>query len=362
HFSRPIRLEAALRSLQYPDISVTQNGHVYVTFRTYTAAGHTRDAIYVVKSKNCGRTFSTPHRIATFIRFDAEDQSSPQPVPTQSVRDDPSSGDGTAINSDVARDCGDFADACTSGYTFFRHDTQVRSTANQYASRGESIYLVYDATKPATEESTGTTYGTDGRGRAGQSGIYFIRYNGVTGAHTTPSLIDDQTTGDQIFPDISADGGVLHAIWWDSRNDSCYDVTRPIGNCPDKTTVPSLDVYGATSTNGDTWTGQTRISDVTTNPNYEQFDNRAVPFAGDYLYETSLGSFAYTVWTDWRNTAQGTDPRETTEDADQATSDVLQCRELQTQNTKKDPVSSWSGDECPHDGGIDQNIYGDLAP
>ena len=68
------------------------------------------------------------------------------------------------------------------------------------------------------------------------------------------------------------------------------------------------------------------------------------------------------MWTDWRNTAQGTDPRETTEDADQATSDVLQCRELQTQNTKKGPVSSWSGDECPHDGGIDQNIYGDLAP
>jgi hypothetical protein len=30
--------------------------------------------------------------------------------------------------------------------------------------------------------------------------------------------------------------------------------------------------------------------------------------------------------------------------------------------TKKGPVSFWSGDLCPHDGGIDQNIYGDLAP
>src|SRR5712691_1834585 len=70
----------------------------------------------------------------------------------------------------------------------------------------------------------------------------------------------------------NAYGGVLHAIWWDSRNDPCFSVTRPIGNCADRTTVPSLDVYGATSADaGATWTDQSRISDVTTNPNYEQF-------------------------------------------------------------------------------------------
>ena len=133
--------------------------------------------------------------------------------------------------------------------------------------------------------------------------------------------------------------------------------------------MPSLDVYGATSTNaGTTWTGLTaatksaRVSDVSTNPNYEQFDNRAVPFAGDYLWVTSLGSVAYTVWTDWRNTVQGTDPRETTEDADATTADVHQCRILRTFQTKKGPFKAWSGDLCPHDGGIDQNIYGDLAP
>jgi hypothetical protein len=77
---------------------------------------------------------------------------------------------------------------------------------------------------------------------------------------------------------------------------------------------------------------------------------------------TSLGSFAYTTWTDWRNTVQGADPRETTEDADQTTADVLQCRTLNTVQTKKGSVSAWSGDLCPHDGGLDQNIYGDQAP
>jgi len=361
-FSQPMRLESSLKSLQFPDISVTNNGDVYVTFRTFTSVGPSTDAIYIVKSTDCGATFSPARQITTFIPNDPRDVSAPQPVPTQLVADDPSSGDGTDADSG-ARDCGDFADACASGYTFFRRDSQVRSTADQYDAAHEWIYIAYDATKPGTEAPTGTTYGTDGHGIGGQDGVYFLRYDGATGAHTAPALIDDQSVGHQTFPDVSADGGVLHAIWWDSRNDRCYSVTRPIGNCADRTTVPSLDVYGATSTNaGTAWTGKTRISDVTTNPNYEQFDNRAVPFAGDYLWVTSLGSFAYTTWTDWRNTVQGTDPREATEDADQTSSDVHQCRTLNTVQTKKGPVSFWSGDLCPHDGGIDQNIYGDLAP
>jgi hypothetical protein len=362
HFSQPMRLESSLKSLQFPDISVTDNGHVYVTFRSFSTVGPSIDAIYIVKSTDCGKTFSPPTQVTTFIPNDPRDLSTPQPVPTQLVGDDPGSGDGTDA-SDGARDCGDFADACASGYTFFRRDTQVRSTADQYDAAHEWIYMAYDATKPGTEAPTGTTYGTDGPGVGGQDGIFFIRYDGATGAHTAPELIDGQPVGHQVFPDISADGGVLHAIWWDSRNDRCYSVTRPIGNCADRTTVPSLDVYGAMSTDaGDNWTPGARITDVTTNPNYEQFDNRSVPFAGDYLWVTSLGSFAYTTWTDSRNVVQGTDPREATEDADQTTSDVHQCRELRTVQTKKGPVSFWTGDLCPHDGGIDQNIYGDLAP
>ena len=88
------------------------------------------------------------------------------------------------------------------------------------------------------------------------------------------------------------------------------------------------------------------LTDATSNPNYEQFDNRAVPFAGDYLWVTSLGSFAYGVWTDWRNTVQGTDPRETPEDEDDATADVKQCRTLVTQ-TKKATTRSLDGDPAP---------------
>ena len=367
-FSSPLKLTASdtLKDLQFPDIAVTHNGHVYVTFRSFTDVAHATDSIFVVKSADCGKTFGKAKQITTFIRNDAVDQSDPQAIPThpQAQPDDPLFGEEGDAQSDNSRDCGDFADHCTSGYTFFRRDTQVRSTADQLDSAHEWLYLVYDATKPGTETSTGTTYGTDGRGVGGQAATYFLRYDGANGTHTTPAVIDNQASGHQVFPDISADGGVLHAIWWDSRNDTCYSVTRPIGNCADRSTVPSLDVFGATSTDGGaTWTGKTRITDVSTNPNFEQFDNRAVPFAGDYLWVTSLGSFAYTVWTDWRDTVQGTDPREVPEDEDGASSDVKQCRTLLSITDKKgNTTQEWSGDQCPHDGGLDQNIYGDLAP
>src|SRR6266516_4333668 len=152
-FSSPMRLESSLKSLQFPDISVTHNGHVYVTFRTFTSVGQSTDAIYIVKSTDCGKTFSPARQITTFIPSDAQDQSSPQPVPTQAVSDDPASGEGMDAHSDRSRDCGDFGDACTSGYTFFRRDTQVRSTADQLDSTHEWIYVVYDATKPGTETS-----------------------------------------------------------------------------------------------------------------------------------------------------------------------------------------------------------------
>ena len=58
--------------------------------------------------------------------------------------------------------------------------------------------------------------------------------------------------------------------------------------------------------------------------------------------------------TDWRNTVAGTDPRERTEDEDGRTADVRQCRTFTN--------GAWSSDLCPRDGGLDQNIYGDLTP
>jgi hypothetical protein len=360
-FTKPLKVSQTISDVQFPDIAVTGNDNVYVFFRSFASGrGQEGDAIYYVKSLNCGATFTRPMLLTSFIRSDAKDVSEPEPIPAQSRPDDPLFGE-ESPEQGIARDCGDFGDACESGYTFFRRDTQERATADQFDAAHEYLYVVYDATKPGTQVATGTSYYTVSPGVGGQAAIFFTRLNGADGTSTAPAPIDSEVTGHQVFPDVSADNpaaasrGTVHTIWWDSRNDSCYSAARPIGNCADRTTVPSLDAWGAVSHDfGGTWPTISRISDVTTNPNYEQFDNRAVPFAGDYLYVSSLNDTSFGVWTDWRDTVAGTDPREIPEDEDAGTADVKQCRTFSG--------GAWSGDLCPRDGGLDQNIYGDAMP
>jgi hypothetical protein len=254
----------------------------------------------------------------------------------------------------LARDCGDFSSACQSGYTFFRRASSTQSRSDQRDNVNEFVYLVFDATIPGTEVSSGTSYGSIEPGVASQSGVYFVRYDGATGVATAARRIDANAAGHQLFPAISADGGVLHALWWDSRNDPNYSVRRPIGNDAAGHVGASLDVFAAKSTDqGNTWTTATRLTNTTTNPNYEQFSDRTVPFAGDYLWITSVGNFAFGAWTDWRNTVVGADPRELGSSNEGA--DVKQCRTFS-------PTTGWSGDQCPHDGGLDQDIYGSQAP
>ena len=50
-----------------------------------------------------------------------------------------------------------------------------------------------------------------------------------------------------------------------------------------------------------------------------------MPFAGDYLWIDAQGGQTFGVWTDWRNTVPGIDPREPASDVTGA--DVKQCRD-----------------------------------
>lgn len=360
-WSQPTKLTESIQSVQDPDIAVTGNGNVYVTFRSFAFVNGLPNAIYYAKSTDCGATFSRPVLLTEFVRWDAVDVTDPQPIAgaRSALQDVGGETQGPAPDKEArARDCGDFLDRCASGYTFFRVNTSPRSTADQYDKDHEYVYVVYGATKPGTEVDTGTTYGTVASGTGSQSGAYFIRLDGATGAHTDPVLLDGQTVGHQIWPDISADGGVLHVLWYDSRNDASYSPARPIGNQADRTVVQALDVFASRSTDaGATWATATIQTTFKSNPNYEQFDNRAVPFNGDYLWITSLGNFAFGTWTDYRNTVQGSDPREGTGgDSDGSTADVKQCRAFDS------ATGTWGPDTCPHDGGLDQDIYGAIMP
>jgi hypothetical protein len=351
-FSSPMKLSQGVHDIQFPDIAVTGDGHVYVTYRQFAdvRSNSSTNAIAYNASTDCGATFSAPHIVQGFEPYD----------PTDILAAD-SSAPGT-----VTGECGDFAEQCASGYTFMRGGTQVRSTADQQDKLHDYVYVLYDPSIPGTEASSGTTYGSVTsedlpakyhRDVGSQSGIYFLRLNGATGGHTAPVLIDDPRShgGLQRFPDISVDAGSMHAIWWDSRNDPCYSPARPLGNCADGTTVPSLDAFAASgSTSTLDWSPATRLSDTSSNPNWEQFGGRTVPFGGDYLYVSSVGTSSFGTWTDWRNVVPGSDLREGG-DSDADSADVKQCR---TQN----PDGSISGDTCPWAGGLDQNIYGALTP
>src|SRR5215510_7992947 len=353
-WSAPMLLTSNIANVQNPSIAVTGNGHVYVTFDMGALNNGQPDGIGVAKSSNCGATFSKATVLTTYIPYNAQDIQNPQPIPPPgSAIDDPLDTDTSAPEA-VARDCGDFDNACKSGYTFFRRASSTIAKADQQDNVNEFIYLVFDATIPGTAVRSGTSYGSVSPGVASQPGAYFLRYNGATGVATPPKLIDPQPAGHQLFPAISVEGGFLHALWWDSRNDLNYSPQRPVGNDAAGKVGSALDVYASKSIDGGkTWSTSVRLSDTTTNPNFEQFSNRTVPFAGDYLWITSIGQFAFGVWTDWRNTVAGSDPREIGGSNEGA--DVKQCRTF-------NPGFGWSGDQCPHDGGIDQNIYGSQAP
>src|SRR3954452_23473956 len=209
-FSKGINLGPVNSEIQFPDIAITGNGHVYVTFRQIAGAKkHASDAVIITKSTDCGKTFSAPKTVTTFTPYDASDV----PDPEEATR--PSSGPEEPMEEEItgggARDCGSLDAHCASNYVFFRRDTQVRSTADQADTRGENVFIVYDPTIPGTEVATGTTYGSVGTGTGSQSGVYFTRYDGATGTKTPPAQIDAQPRGHQLFPDIAVDAGTLHA-------------------------------------------------------------------------------------------------------------------------------------------------------
>ena len=352
-WSSPILLTSSVGNVQDPEISVTGNGHVYVSFDQGSTNSKQVNGVGIAKSIDCGKTFAKPVVAAAYITYDAQDISAPAaPSAPTSARDDPLSAEGTRAAGSLSRDCGDFADACQSGYTFFRRSSSTRSSADQTDTLHDYIYLTFDATKPGSEVDTGTSYGSIRPGRGSQSAVYFVRFDGATGQASAPALMDNQRVGHQFFPAISADAGILHALWWDSRNDPAYSAARPIGNDDAGKVYPSLDVYASTSGDGGAhWSVPARVTANSTNGNFEQFDNRSVPFAGDYLWVTSVGAAAFGTWTDWRRTVAGTDPRQP---ADASGADVTQCRTFVN--------GAWTGDQCPHAGGIDQNIFGSVVP
>lgn len=360
-FSHPMKISEGSLGNQFADIAVTYNGTVYVAWNGTVgsrATGH--DAMLWTRSTNGGRSFSKPRVAADFDGFDAADFAGDPEAAEEAHEDAFEHADGP--ESDVepsaagdSRDCGSGPFACQSGFVFFRHNSQPRITADP-GDPSNTVYLAYDATVPSTEVPSRSTYNTapvrNGTLMVGQGAVYFTKKVG-DGRWRTPKRLAPTPVGHQFFPDISADGGYLFALWHDSRNDPGYSVQNPPGNASatdaEGVHLPTtgLETYGATSVDGGaTWT-VVPLSSGPQMPNYEMFGDRRVPFHGDYNYVSNVGNFAYGTWTDTRQVVGGDDPRY---DGGEGF-DVHQCR---TAN----PDGTYSADTCPNAGGLDQDIYG----
>jgi hypothetical protein len=360
-FSQMAKISTGSKNVQFADIAVTSNGTVYIAYRQFeTDRGHQESEIAYVVSRDGGRTFTKPAVAASFEPFDAADSAGDPEAAEEAHEqayenaDGPESEAGEESVGD-SRDCGSGPFACQSGFVFFRHDSQPRITADPKAA-DQRVYLVYDATIPGTEVASQTTYNTadpvGGTLRVGQGGVYFTSLGSAGWA--TPRLLAPTPRGHQFFPDINADGGVLHAVWHDSRLDPAYSVQYPPGNdgahrdaAGFAAATAGLDTFGASSTNGGSSWAMSRLSTVSQRPNYEMFGDRRVPFHGDYNYVSSIGQFAFNVWTDTRQVVGGDDPRY----AGGEGFDVKQCR-------VQDASGLWGADTCPNSGGLDQDIFG----
>src|SRR6266540_3641719 len=318
-------------------------GNVYVCWARFTGFGN--NFVEFATSTNGGRTFTIPAVAFEFDHFDMTDR---------------------RLSGGRARDCGDGPSACQSGYVFGRVDSGPRIAADPVSGDGDDAYVVVEATVPGSETPTGTTYGTVTNGTGSQGSIYFSRTTNGGGSWSGPTRVDPQAKGNQFYPDVDIDNGVLYAVYHDSRNDNA---SGPPGTAADFRTVPfgnvwvggaagsiaglGLETWYSSSTDGGTSWSHAKASAVQYLQNYEQFGNRDVPFFGDYNYVDVEGSKVLMDWTDSRETVAGTDPRydDPAVAPDNGTDgfDVLQCRVFS--------AGAWSADNCPNAGGLDQNIF-----
>ena len=309
------------------DIAVESDGDVYLLWRDFELTSSKKNfGISEVRSGDGGATFGKVQKISDLTSYNP---------------------------FDTARDCGDGADLCPSGYVFHRVPLEPRITSDP---TGElpGVYAVVHASDPATVVPAEGSYTSAGPGAVGQSVVLLFRSldNGAT--WSGPVAVAPSNIGHQFFPDADALAGRLVVMWQDSRDDACYSVQRPMENTAAATVCNDADggvnTYAAVSADGSTFSSPLRVSSKGQMTQFEMFGSANVPFLGDYnwvqLVERADGSlFGYLTWTDNRDVVAGPDPRETTQDG----FDVFSNWQLQPDGTYTRDFNL---------GGYDQNIYG----
>ncbi len=303
-FSAPLKISSGICGNQGPNIAVAPNGTVYVSWEAFPN-GFLRgiQGAALAKSTDGGRTFSMASIVVTYDAF------------TSAIF----SGNG-------ARNCGDGPFACPSGFTFPRFDlAQPTLTTN-----GSDVDMAFQVALPS-----------------GQGQIQFTKSSNGGATWSTPTAIDPQTGGHQFFPWITASGGVINAVYYDSRSDANYNPKRPPCNSSSGAGSACMNVWYSESSDGGSIWKHVQVTDMATNPNFEQFGGRRIPFFGDYIMVSAVGSTVAAAWTDSRNVVAGTEVTPSDMDSDDVAGDP------ETGGTCTSAFTTCFDGT----GGLDQNIY-----
>jgi hypothetical protein len=309
-FSAPLKISSNICGNQGPSIVVGPSGQVDVAWIGTTGGSKARAANTVsgaafVSSTDFGQTFSKAGLAVTYTPFTSEEFS----------------GNG-------ARECGDVPFNCPTGFTFPRFDL-----ASPYLA-ADNVHGTLVMAFQAAQAS-------------GQGQVAFVRSTDGGASWSAMALLAPSTSGHQFFPFLTASGGRVSAVWYDSRGDANYAATRAPCNSPMGQTSACLNVrYAESMDGGKTWGASVQVTNVATNPDFEQFGGRRVPFFGDYITVAAVGDTIAVDWTDQRNTMGAPDPKGDNDGADVA----------------GDPET---GGACTSSftacfdgtGGLDQNIY-----
>jgi hypothetical protein len=264
-FSAPLKISSGICGNQGPSIVVGPGGHVYVGWEGNTggskanAPGGVSGAAFV-SSADFGQTFSKAQIAVTYNPF----------VSGQFA------GNG-------ARECGDGALACPTGFTFPRFDLAGPFLAADNVHG--TVVMAFQAAQASGQGQIEYVFSTDG---------------GAT--WSSPALLAPSASGHQFFPWLVASGGRVSAIWYDTRGDAAYAPNRAPCNTAAGQTSACVNVrYAESADGGKTWGPSIQVTNVPTNPAYEQFSGRLVPFFGDYITVAAQGSTIGAVWTDQRD-------------------------------------------------------------
>jgi hypothetical protein len=311
-FSAPVKVSGGICGNQGPSFAIGPNGQVYLAWEGTSGGSFGQNGVNgaaLIVSTNHGATFSKARLAVTYPPFVSE-----------------------AFSGNGARECGDAPLDCPSGQTFPRFDLAGPYLAADNVNG--TLVMAFQAATPSGQGQIQYSFSTNGGGH-----------------WSSPAALAPAATGHQYYPYLTASGGRVSAVWYDSQNDPAYAATR--APCNDENGVGSECInvrYASSDDGGKTWNDSIQVTDITepTNPNFEQFGGRLVPFFGDYITVAAVGDTIGAVWTDQRDTVAADSDADEDADGNDVAGDP---------HVGGDCTSVF--DTCfDGTGGEDQNIYG----